>query len=101
MHGLRLRLLGRPRIELDGQALARRMPAKQQALVYYLAAEGAASRAQLAALLWAEADEEAARASLRAALMRLRRWLPGMLDADGQQLGWAAAAPVEVDLARL
>ena len=86
MHGLRLRLLGRPRIELDGQALARRMPAKQQALVYYLAAEGAASRAQLAALLWAEADEEAARASLRAALMRLRRWLPGMLDADGQPI---------------
>lgn len=55
------------------------------------------ARTRLAALLWGEMDEAAARANLRAALTRLRRWLPGMLDIDDRQVGFAPGAPLAVD----
>ena len=83
MRGLRILLLGRPRLELDGQPLTRLIALKHQALVYYLAVQGGpVSRAQLATLLWETLDEAAARANLRVALTRLRRWLPELLDID-------------------
>ena len=102
MQGLRVLLLGSPRLELDGQALTRLMAAKHQALVFHLAAEGrGVARGRLASLLWGDLDEAAGRANLRVALTRLRRWLPGLLDIDGQQVGFAAGAPVSVDLQAL
>jgi DNA-binding SARP family transcriptional activator len=71
MRGLRVLLLGPGRLEFDGQPLTRLMPVKQQALVFFLAtADAPVPRARLAPLLWGDAEEPAARASLRAALAR-------------------------------
>lgn len=102
MRGLQVLLLGRARLELDGQALSALVPAKQQALLYVLAAEGQPlPRTRAATLLWGQHDEAAARANLRVALSQLRRWLPGMLAIDKRQLAFADDAPVTVDLAEL
>jgi len=74
VQGLRVLLLGPPRLELDGQALTRLMAAKHQALVFHLAAEGrAVPRTRLAGILWGDLDEAPARANLRVALTRLAR----------------------------
>ena len=98
MRGLRVLLLGQGRLEFDGQPLTRLMATKQQALVYLLAAAGEPlPRARIAALLWGEHDEAAARASLRVALTRLRRWLPGLLDIDDHEVAFAPDAPLWVD----
>ncbi len=98
MRGVRVLLLGQGRLELDGQPLTRLMASKHQALVFYLAATGQpAPRSQLAALLWGGQDETSARANLRVALTRLRRWLPGVLDIDNRQVAFAADAPISVD----
>lgn len=98
MRGLRVLLLGQGRLEFDGQALTRLMAVKHQALVFYLAAVGEpVPRSRLATLLWGEVDEAAARANLRVALTRLRRWLPEVLDIDGQRVGFAPGATVWVD----
>jgi DNA-binding SARP family transcriptional activator len=98
MRGLRVLLLGPGRLEFDGQPLTRLMPVKQQALVFFLAAGGEpVARNRLAALLWGETDEAAARANLRAALTRLRRWLPGLLEIDDRQVGFAPGASLAVD----
>ncbi len=98
MHAVRVLLLGQGRIELDGQPLTRLMASKHQALVFYLAATGeAAPRGRLAALLWGDHHETAARANLRVALTRLRRWLPDVLVIDERQVGFAAEATVSVD----
>lgn len=102
MRGLRVWLLGRPRLELDGQALTALMPLKQQALVYVLAADQRPlARGRAAALLWGGHDEAAARANLRVALSQLRRWLPALLQIDHRDIAFAAGAPVQVDLVDL
>jgi len=102
LRGLRVLLLGRPRLELDGQALTAVMPAKQQALLYLLATEGQPlARGRATALLWGRHDEAAARANLRVALSHLRRWLPGLLAIDAREVAFAAEAPVTVDLVEL
>src|SRR5690606_35487136 len=102
MRGLRVLLLGRPRLELDGQALAADLPRKHQALVFYLAAVGRPTpRAELASLLWEDLDEAAARGNLRTALMRLRRSLPGVLAVDGRQVEFDPVLPLHVDLTAL
>lgn len=99
MQGLRVLLLGQGRLELDGQALTRLLAPKQQALVFYLSAVGGpVARTRLAAMLWSELDESAARSNLRGALSRLRRWLPDMLAVDAQQVGFVHGAALEVDL---
>lgn len=98
MRGLRVLLLGQGRLEFDGQPLTRLMATKHQALVFYLAANNEpAPRGRLAALLWGDHDEAAARANLRVALTRLRRWLPGVLDIDDRLVAFAADAMVSVD----
>jgi DNA-binding SARP family transcriptional activator len=98
MRGVRVLLMGQGRLELDGQPLTRLMASKHQALVFYLAAIGEpAPRSRLAALLWGDNDEAAARSSLRVALTRVRRWLPGVLDIDNRQVAFAADATVSVD----
>ncbi|WP_269747414.1 AfsR/SARP family transcriptional regulator, partial [Variovorax sp. WDL1] len=102
VRGLRILLLGRPRLELDGQPLTRLIALKHQALVYYLAVKGGpVPRAELATLLWETLDEAAARANLRVALTRLRRWLPELLDIDAHQVGFAPGAPLAIDLCEL
>lgn len=98
MCGLRLLLLGPPRIELDGRSVAGQLPLKHQALLYYLAIEGGpVSRSRLAALLWEDLDEGAARANLRGALTRLRRSLPEVLEADTHQVAYGSRVQLSVD----
>lgn len=98
MRGVRVLLLGQGRLEFDGQPLTRLMAAKHQALVFYMAATGEpAPRSRLANLLWGEHDEAAARANLRVALTRVRRWLPDVLDIDNRQVAFAPGATVSVD----
>ena len=100
MRGLSVQLLGRPRLEFDGQPLTRLIGAKPQALVYFLAAEGGGPqpRGQLAALLWGALDEASARANLRLALTRLRQRLPGVVEADVRAVGLSPRVPAVVDL---
>ena len=97
IRGLQVQMLGKPRLELDGQPLTRLMAVKHQALVFYLAAhEHPVQRSRLAALLWSRLAPTAARGNLRVALSRLRRQLPGLLEIDAEEVG-LAAAEVRVD----
>ena len=98
LRGLQVQLLGRPRLEMDGQPMARLMPAKQQALVFYLAGQDrAVPRARLAALLWGRLEVAAARANLRVALSRLRKLLPQALDIDDTEVVLSPGAATRVD----
>src|SRR3989454_4269220 len=74
MSGLTLQLLGPPSASVSRAPPGPGMgAAKNLALLAYLALEpGSHSRESLAALLWGESPEHAARASLRQALRRLR-----------------------------
>src|SRR5437660_7031838 len=74
MAGLTLQLLGPPSVSVSRAPPGPGMgAAKNLALLAYLALEpGTHSREELAALLWGESPEHAARASLRQALRRLR-----------------------------
>ena len=74
MPGLTLQLLGPPSASVSRAPPGPRIgAAKNLALLAYLALEpGSHSRESLAALLWGESPEHAARASLRQALRRLR-----------------------------
>src|SRR5436190_774192 len=74
MTGLTLQLLGPPSVSVSRAPPGPGMgAAKNLALLAYLALEpGTHSREELAALLWGESPEHAARASLRQALRRLR-----------------------------
>jgi hypothetical protein len=84
---IRLRLLGRPVLTRgDDPAPLRLSTRKVRALLAYLAmsADQAASREELATLLWGECSDQQARQSLRQALAFLRKGLgsPDFLTAD-------------------
>ncbi|GAB4443976.1 MAG: hypothetical protein Kow0031_26340 [Anaerolineae bacterium] len=84
-----MKLLGPPRLELDGRPLELSY-AKAEALLYYLAAEGAPQpRAALADLLWGNSPQKQARNRLRSALYTLRRALPA---------GWLAVQRATIGL---
>lgn len=73
-HHLYFRLLGAPRVFLGSDELTAFRTAKHQALLFFLAiAGGSQRRATLADLLWQDAGERQAQASLRAALYNLRQ----------------------------
>ena len=102
MTGLKLFLLGSPRIEHNGQAvhLDRR---KAMALIAYLAmTKQSHSRETLAVLLWPELNQVRARAALRAVLVTLNKNLgPACLEVDRESIGLADEALwVDVDAFR-
>ncbi len=74
MARLSLSLLGPPEIALDGRPITRFESDKARALLIYLAVEADRPhrRESLAALLWPERPEDAARNSLRNAIANLR-----------------------------
>lgn len=82
-----LRLLGSFQAEIEHKPLVHFPTSKVRAFLAYLAVESEQPhlRTQLAALLWGEWDEQAARANLRKTLLRLRQALdqsaPGLGDA--------------------
>lgn len=63
-----------------------------------LAVTGASSRAYLAGLLWPESSEARAMASLRVALCRVAKAIPGLLVAEGTTL--SLSHEVDIDLRR-
>ena len=99
MPTLKITLFGAPRIERDGAAvtLERR---KSLALLAYLAVTGQAhGREALATLLWPEADESAASAGLRRALVDLRQTVGAeWLATEGDQLALPDAPGLTVDV---
>jgi DNA-binding SARP family transcriptional activator len=56
---------------------------------------------KLAALLWGDLDEVTARANLRTAFSRMRRWLPEQRRVDAQQIGLNPASALRLELQAL
>lgn len=96
---LELLLLGPISLHRAGQAVP--LPThKAQALLLLLAQAGPQPRARLAAWLWPQVDDSAARRNLRRELARLRdAGLGDGLLADGEQLALATAVGVDTRLA--
>ncbi|MBX3054456.1 MAG: AAA family ATPase [Caldilineaceae bacterium] len=90
-----------PRAWLDGVPLTGFVSRKAEALLYYLACTGRAhSRESLAALLWGESTDSAARANLRKVLSILHQLLPAHLHIERQTVGFRVDSPHSVDAAR-
>ena len=99
MEPLRLRLLGRPEVSRGGRPLEFRSR-REQALLYYLAAEGGLHpREKLAALFWPESGEARSRAALRNALYGLRRALREGAEEGASYLRAGRDSAVGLDLA--
>jgi DNA-binding SARP family transcriptional activator len=100
MARLALRLLGPPRLELDGEQ-GRIIRRKAMALLAYLAVTARPhSRDGLAALLWPEHDQSKARAELRRALSTLNRSLgEGWLAVDRETAALNPDADLWLDTA--
>ena len=96
---LRLALLGGLRLSLDEAEIADTLPAKAAALLSYLAVTGRPhSRAALAGLLWPEAPEAVARASLRQTLFGLNKRLASHLIITRDRVAFNQAAPYWLDV---
>lgn len=90
---LQLTAMGGLDIRSDGVSVGRALAEKAQALLVYLAdADRPVSRSEVAGLLWSDLTEERARANLRLALTKIRRILPGAVEADRRSL-WLTEAP--------
>ncbi|MCI0393667.1 MAG: tetratricopeptide repeat protein [Chloroflexi bacterium] len=77
---LELHVLGKLRLVYGGRVVTDALPVKSQALLCYLAVTGHShTRHALAGLLWGDAPEEKAKASLRVALAGLRKLCPDHL----------------------
>ncbi len=97
---VRFRLLGVPRVEVDGRRWVPPLR-KAEGLIYYLLAEGPVPRERLAALFWGERDEEAAQNNLRNALYLARRALPDLVQADRRLVSVRRDEGFDCDLDRL
>lgn len=100
MAELRIRVLGAPQVERSGQPVPFQRR-KIIALLAYLCVTGQPhSRDSLAALLWPEFDQTAARANLRRDLSRLKDTLGGQtLDIEREQVGLKDGAEIWLDAA--
>ena len=97
---LQLFVLGRPRIHRGGQPLTELVSAKAQALLLYLAFSGkTCSRSALAGLLWGDMPEETARANLRLALTKLRKFVGDHLHIGWQEIAFNPDLPYRLDAA--
>ncbi|APV51514.1 hypothetical protein BWI17_18555 [Betaproteobacteria bacterium GR16-43] len=98
MARLEIRLLGNPEIAVNGVPVGP-LPAKLEALLYYLAAAPrSVSRIALAGLLWGERSEQDARMNLRAALQKLPESLAPHLTVNRDWLAFDRASDMSVDL---
>jgi DNA-binding SARP family transcriptional activator len=98
---LQLRLLGSPKISLEGVSLIETLSTKAQAILYYLAVTGQPQpRSVLASLLWGDLSEADARANLRKALANLRQLLGDYLDLDGQTIAFRPDRSLWIDVVK-
>lgn len=96
---LQLFLLGKPRLQWDGQPLAGLVSAKAQALLFYLAVTGQpCPRSALAGLLWGDMPEETARANLRLSLSKLRKAIPDHLVVEWGSVAFDFTRPYRLDV---
>ena len=86
MPAYRLYLFGAPRLEHRDQSIAMDTRKALALLAYLFIEEQPQSRDTLAALLWPESDQSAARAALRRTLSPLRRALSADLIDFGREL---------------
>jgi DNA-binding SARP family transcriptional activator len=107
MAGLQLALLGPLRLTVQGRTVLHFGYTKVAALLAYLAVEpGPHARDTLAALLWPESSDEAARRSLRVALTHLRRAIddpkmhPPALLVTRDTIAFNTAADYSLDIAQ-
>lgn len=98
---LELLLLGKPSLTYGSQPLtAELVSAKGQALLIYLAVTGQRhSRSALAGLLWGDMPEESARANLRLALSKLRKFIPDYLEATRLEIVFKPQHAYRLDVA--
>jgi DNA-binding SARP family transcriptional activator len=95
---LQIRLLGTPRITLDGAPVTGLSSAKAQGLLFYLAVTGRIhTRPALAGLMWGDFPEAAARANLRKALQQLRQEVGAYLVIEQDMVALAEDADCWVD----
>jgi DNA-binding SARP family transcriptional activator len=101
MSGLRVALLGPPKVDVGGVPL-RVDTRKAVALLAYLACSGRRyGRDQLAALLWPDADDAHARAALRRTLSALNHALGAAARVGGDRAGLELVAPgMDLDVRR-
>jgi DNA-binding SARP family transcriptional activator len=72
------------------------LPRGVQRLVAHLSLAGRPARGAIAGLLWPDVPEEHAHGSLRSALWRLQKVVPGLVESSGGALGLAAGVRVDV-----
>lgn len=100
MTQVRLTLLGGVSVDVDGSGLglAESPPAKALAALCYLAVtHKTASRRGLVEMLWPASAGDDHSANLRVALAHLRRTVPGVVEADREQLRLARECSVQID----
>lgn len=98
VHALEIRLLGAPEVLVVGQPL-QVDTRKAVAILALLAADGRAyARDELAAVLWPESEEAAARGALRRTLSVMRSAIEGDALRIDRARVWLDAAVVQVDL---
>ena len=96
---LGLRLLGKPQVHLDGQAITGFRTAKAEALLYYLAVAGQGRpREALANLLWGEMPEAKAKRNLTQILSLLRKRFEPFLEIEPQQVGFKPGTDYWIDV---
>lgn len=101
--GIRIALLGQPRIVSDDGSQEYALPRKTLNVLAYLILNRMRppSRDTVAFTLFPDDDEETARNALRRNLFALINALPEgrrFIDADGERVGWNASAPARVDV---
>lgn len=100
MARLEIQLLGPPGIRVNASRVEG-LPAKLEALIYYLAtAPRSVTRSSLAGLLWSERSEQDARMNLRAALQKIPAGMNGCVTVARDWLAIDGAAELEVDVRR-
>ena len=98
MERLEFRLLGFPEFRLNGRRVELALRKAAALLIYLAEAGGPVAREVAAALLWPEADEEAARARLRRTLHKVRITFGSrVIAAAGPSLSLHPSLSVEVD----
>jgi DNA-binding SARP family transcriptional activator len=80
----------------DGQTAVDGLPRCAQRLIAHLCLCGRPSRAAVAGELWPDVPEYHAQGSLRSALWRVQKAVPGLVDASGGALGLARGVRVDV-----
>ena len=99
MSELRLRLLGPPLVELDGQPVQLGRHKAIALLAYLAVTRRSHGRDALATLLWPDLDQSAARAELRRTLSLLHRALGSeWFVADRETVDWAPEARLSLDV---